>query len=141
MDIQTLEQMAKSAVPTSDDDWGSERQIEAQNAFFEACDKVGLPTEHLYATAKMSVEDMVEDALKRIRDGEADQHRADAARISESFSKIYSAAMVINEVLGRNDALNDSVPTDWPLNLSADEFAAECQAMSWHYEALAKRAN
>jgi hypothetical protein len=47
--------------------------------------------------------------------------------------------MTINEVLGRNDALNETVPTDWPLQLSADEFAAECQGMVEHYDDLAKR--
>ena len=46
--------------------------------------------------------------------------KADAASIAEAFRKIYDAAMQINEVLGRNDRLNDTVPTTWPLHLSAD---------------------
>lgn len=65
---------------------------------------------------------------------------SDAAKIADAFRQIYSAAMKINEVLGRNDELNDSVPTNWPLNLSADEFACECGAMVDHYDALAKEA-
>ena len=61
----------------------------------------------------------------------------DAKRIADAFLQIYNAAMTINEVLGRNDELNESVPTNWPLNLSADEFAAECAAMRDHYDAIA----
>jgi hypothetical protein len=63
---------------------------------------------------------------------------SDAAKIADAFRQIYSAAMVINEVLGANETLNDNVPMNWPLNLSADEFAAECAEMVEHYDALAK---
>lgn len=59
---------------------------------------------------------------------------SDAKRIADAFRQIYAAAMVINEVLGANDALNDSVPTNWPLHLSADEFATECHAIACHYD-------
>jgi hypothetical protein len=61
----------------------------------------------------------------------------DEMKIANAFRQIYNAAMTINQVLGDNDALNDSVPQNWPLNLSADEFAAECASMIEHYEALA----
>ena len=61
----------------------------------------------------------------------------DAMTIASAFRKIYTAAMVINQVLLDNEDLNNSVPTNWPLNMSADEFAAECNAMAEHYEALA----
>jgi hypothetical protein len=47
--------------------------------------------------------------------------------------------MKINEVFGRDGGLNETVPTNWPLNLSADEFAAECATMVEHYDALAIR--
>jgi hypothetical protein len=67
---------------------------------------------------------------------EAFDTQSDAKRIAGAFRQIQQAAMVINEVLGRNNALNESVPTNWPLNLSADEFAAECMAMADHYNAL-----
>jgi hypothetical protein len=32
---------------------------------------------------------------------------------------------------------NESVPPEWPLQLSADKFAHECLGMAEHYEALA----
>jgi hypothetical protein len=63
----------------------------------------------------------------------------DAKRIAEAFRQIYSAAMQINEILGRRDDLNDSVPKEWPLQWSADEFAAECAAMVDHYDAKAEK--
>ena len=50
------------------------------------------------------------------------------------------AAMAINEILGRRDDLNESVPVDWPLQLSAGEFASECLGMAAHYEGLASGA-
>ena len=61
------------------------------------------------------------------------KHRLDALAIAKSFRAIHQAAVEINEVLGRNELLNDTVPTNWPLNLSADEFAAECWGMVEHY--------
>jgi hypothetical protein len=63
---------------------------------------------------------------------------ADAAEIAGAFRQICSAAMKINEVLSRNDALNEAVPSSWPLPLSADEFAAECAGMAEHYDKLAR---
>lgn len=60
-----------------------------------------------------------------------------AKRIADAFRKIYSAAMVINEVLGDNEDLNTTVPSNWPLHLSADEFAAECSSMIEHYQTMA----
>jgi hypothetical protein len=64
----------------------------------------------------------------------------DAKRIADAFRKISTAAMAINEVLANNDRLNETVPTNWPLNLSADEFAAECAGMADHYDAIAELA-
>ena len=60
-----------------------------------------------------------------------------AKRIADAFRRISEAAMTINEVLGADDCLNETVPENWPLNLSADEFAAECAAMRDHYDAIA----
>lgn len=59
---------------------------------------------------------------------------ADKLTIAEAFRMITTAALSINEVLSRRDDLNSSVPTNWPLSLSADEFAAECSAMADQYE-------
>ena len=61
---------------------------------------------------------------------------SDEQKLADAFIVIYRAAMVISEVLGENDALNESIPTNWPLNLSADEFAAECWGMAEHYQSL-----
>ena len=63
--------------------------------------------------------------------------QAACTRIADAFRKIASAAMEINEVLGKYEELNDAVPADWPLNLSADEFAHECFGMADHYDAEA----
>ncbi|PWT72134.1 MAG: hypothetical protein C5B60_09910 [Chloroflexi bacterium] len=63
----------------------------------------------------------------------------DRRTLAIAFRRIAHAATTINEVLAKNEHLNNTVPTDWPLNLSADEFAAECFAMADHYEAEAIR--
>ena len=63
--------------------------------------------------------------------------RADAAALAGAFRGMHQAAVTINEVLRRNDRLNEAVPTDWPLPMSAADFAAACQAMAAHYEELA----
>jgi hypothetical protein len=62
--------------------------------------------------------------------------QSDAAKIAVAFWRIYDAALVINEVLRENDDLNETVPSNWPLNLSADEFAAECLSMVEHYSQI-----
>jgi hypothetical protein len=67
-------------------------------------------------------------------------NEADAAAVAGAFRQMHDAAMRINEVLVRNDHLNATVPTGWPLHLSADEFAAECAAMADHYDVLAQKA-
>lgn len=61
---------------------------------------------------------------------------SDAKKIATAFREIYLAAMEINAVLAANDHLNTTMPANWPLQLSADEFAAECQSMAEHYDAL-----
>jgi hypothetical protein len=61
----------------------------------------------------------------------------DARELAAAFRALFSAGMKINEVLGRNDELNESVPTNWPLGMSADEWAHECAAMADHYDAIA----
>lgn len=67
-----------------------------------------------------------------------DTTKTDALELAAAFRTLFSAGMKINEVLGRNEDLNNSVPTNWPLGLSADEWAYECTAMADHYDALAR---
>lgn len=64
--IETLQQWAKFAVPTSDDDWGSKRQIAAENFFFESVQGFGVDTTR-WETSKASVEEMVAEALEASR--------------------------------------------------------------------------
>jgi hypothetical protein len=61
----------------------------------------------------------------------------DRRTLATAFRRIAHAATVINEVLHNNEDLNNSVPKNWPLGMSADEFAAECVAMAEHYDAPA----
>jgi hypothetical protein len=59
---------------------------------------------------------------------------SDCQQIAEAFRTMF------NEILGRRDDLNESVPVDWPLQLSTGEFASECLGMAAHYEGLASGA-
>jgi hypothetical protein len=63
----------------------------------------------------------------------------DAKAIADAFRQIAVGVLQINDVLGRNGQLNASIPTNWPLGKSFDEFAAGCKAMVEHYDALACR--
>lgn len=36
--LTDLDALAKGARPLDDEDWGSDRQIESENAFFDACE-------------------------------------------------------------------------------------------------------
>jgi DNA repair exonuclease SbcCD ATPase subunit len=46
------------------DDWGSERQIEASNAFFEFAESIGADLDDLQ-TAKATIDDMINEACRR----------------------------------------------------------------------------
>ena len=64
---------------------------------------------------------------------------SDCQQIAEAFRTMSRAAMAINEILGRRDDLNELAPVDWPLQLSAGEFASECLGMAAHYEGARQR--
>jgi hypothetical protein len=84
-----------------------------------------------------------EVAQRILREGTArpvpmrDSDRADAAALAQAFRQMHQAAVTIDQVLSRNDRLNEAVPTKWPLPMSAAEFAAACEAMVEHYQRLA----
>ena len=60
----------------------------------------------------------------------------DEETLADAFLTIRKAAYVINSVLSRNQALNETIPSNWPLGFSADEFADECGAVADHYSTL-----
>jgi len=68
-----------------------------------------------------------------------DDNALDRLTLATSLRRIAHAAAAINEILQRNDQLNESIPDNWPLAMSADEFAAECFAAAEHYETEAKQ--
>lgn len=65
--------LANAARPTDDDDWGSERQIAAQNAFFIAVEnevsEADFSSLEDYCM-KATVDEMVDEALRILIDGE-----------------------------------------------------------------------
>ncbi|HKX36993.1 MAG TPA: hypothetical protein VJM79_10075 [Rhizorhapis sp.] len=65
--LDELAQLAKFAVPRNDDEWGSERQIKAQNFFFERIEAFGIDASR-WETAKMTAEEMVDEAMTMARD-------------------------------------------------------------------------
>lgn len=67
--LQRLETMAAAARPINDDDWGTDRQITAQNAFFVAFDEAGLLSdEYDRYTLKADVIDMLDEAMRLARE-------------------------------------------------------------------------
>jgi len=73
----TILELANSAHPINDDDWGTERQIDAQNAFFNAAEEMGLDMDDFEEYAhKATAEEMIGEALRRLGN----------AAISEVFS-------------------------------------------------------
>ena len=66
-DIPKLERMAAEARPLNDDEWGSERQIKAQNAFFIEMAAQGFETDR-YDCIKASGGELIDIALKEIRE-------------------------------------------------------------------------
>lgn len=58
--------MAAEALPVDFDDWGTERQVNAENAFFLFFDEtVGISDEFSTWMLKSTVEERVAEALKR----------------------------------------------------------------------------
>jgi len=62
-------ELASAARPTNDDDWGSERQVTAQNLFFYEIEKV-LPADQFAALEafclKATTDEMVDEAIKML---------------------------------------------------------------------------
>jgi hypothetical protein len=69
MTLADFKALAQPAYPLSDDDWGSERQIDAENAFFERMERE-LPQlftqEFEYWMLKATTEERLDEALARI---------------------------------------------------------------------------
>jgi hypothetical protein len=65
--LQMLADLAAAARPINHEDWGSDRQVPAENAFFIACDEIGIPTMELYGCTKMTSDEMIDDAMRRVR--------------------------------------------------------------------------
>lgn len=63
----------------------------------------------------------------------------DQKKIAAAFRQMADAAQEIAEILGRRDDLNESVPKDFPIHMSVDEFAFECLGMVSHYRTEANR--
>lgn len=61
-----FEQLAQAARPTSDDDWGSERQIGAENVLWTVAGVIGVELED-FETSKMTTDEMIDEALRRAR--------------------------------------------------------------------------
>ena len=60
--MTNLETLAQAARPTSDDDWGSERQIDAENAFFAAAGDLGADFEQF--ALKATSDEAIDEALR-----------------------------------------------------------------------------
>jgi hypothetical protein len=64
-----LNDLANAACPTSHSDWGSERQVEAQNEFFLAVEKILTDDEFEKLESyclKASTEEMIDSAMLRV---------------------------------------------------------------------------
>jgi hypothetical protein len=66
-----IEALAQAARPLNDDEWGSDRQLEAENAFVNATRELMHPIaweEFIDATLKCTTDEMVDYALKLLRE-------------------------------------------------------------------------
>lgn len=64
---QRIEQLYKSAKPQSGEDWGTQRQTDAENRFLRAAECLGVETD-AYSFTKPTSEEMIEDAMSQIRE-------------------------------------------------------------------------
>lgn len=60
-----FQKLAQDARPTSDADWGSSRQIDAENRFFRAVQAFGIRIDSLDC-AKATTDEMIDEAMKRV---------------------------------------------------------------------------
>lgn len=68
--LRRLETLCAVARPINDDDWGTRRQVDAQNAFFSAFGRAGLQSEAFddYCM-KATVDEMLDEAMRIARGG------------------------------------------------------------------------
>lgn len=62
--LDLLQKLGADAKPVSDDDWGTERQIAAENLFFEKVQAFGIDTQQ-WETSKSGSEGMIDEALQQ----------------------------------------------------------------------------
>lgn len=68
LNIQHFDELARKAIPLNDDDYGTPRQIDAENEFFDEARKVlGEEPLYKYETMKASTEEMIDLALVELR--------------------------------------------------------------------------
>lgn len=68
--IARFEALAQAARPTNDDDWGSERQIAAENKFFRAVKATLRPADFYALEAycdKATTDEMIDEAMRLVR--------------------------------------------------------------------------
>ena len=72
--LEEIEELAAKARPINDADWGTERQIEAENAFFDACMEIDAATfdpdggsNFVRWCLKATSEGMIDEAMKLVR--------------------------------------------------------------------------
>lgn len=68
--MKTIEQLAAAARPVNDDDWGTDRQIKAENAFFERVRS--LISRERYETLndyclKATTDEMIDEGLRVVK--------------------------------------------------------------------------
>ena len=68
MEMKDLIRLADVAKPINHEDWGSERQVTAENRFFEVVFEYGLDHDEEFCTyaALATTEERIEEALKRV---------------------------------------------------------------------------
>lgn len=72
--LEELEALATKARPINEDDWGTERQVEAENEFFDVCRKLDPATfdtdggsDFAEFCLKATTGEMLDEAMKLVR--------------------------------------------------------------------------
>lgn len=101
--VAQLQELATAARPTNDQDWGSERQLDAENAFFDAFARAGFGSPAFDAFClKATSEEMIDEALRILATGERERFRA--------FQATRVAALDLNAVPGIGDVGLEGAP-------------------------------
>jgi len=126
--LARLAELANDAKPLNDNEWGSERQIDAQNRFFDYIEKLipaGKFSELEDYCNKATTDEMIAEGLRIAREALAEGHIERSEPKPEENKKPLGLLPAMLEVIKNDDIDNALIGFDEVLGIESGDVAAQ----------------